>query len=97
LKISGLQTTVVNKTREEKAAEIVWHIVLSTKITEPVAVTYLLSSESVSGNDNINLGASRASGTAIKLDTNKWHVWLTNKTEMTATDKDLLDSNKFYV
>jgi len=101
---SGLQTAVCGKTKEEKAAEITWHLVLSTKNTEPIAVTYLpssssesSSSDSLSGDDSTDCGASRASGTAIKIDTNKWRVTLDNNTEMITTDKDLLDSNKFYV
>jgi len=56
-------------------------------------VTYL----SKSGNDSPELASKASSGTAVKMDTNTWHVCLENKTFMTATDEDLMDENKYVV
>jgi len=67
-------------------------------------VTYLSTSESESDAENsgsdTNSGSattSKASGTAVKVDANNWHVVLNNNTTMMATDEDHLDPNKFYV
>jgi len=61
-------------------------------------VTYFSTSESESDADNSDSNTiSKASGTAVKVDANKWHVELNNNTSMTAKDEDLLDPNKFYV
>jgi len=95
---SGLCAQTVQVTREEKTAEITHHIVYSSKVTEPIAVTYLSTSESELDAENSDSDTiSKASGTAVRLDTNKWHVILTNNTSITATDEDLLDPNNFYV
>jgi len=153
-----LSPATIEKTKEEKAAEITHQIVYSTRINEPIAVTYLLSdsesdnvatesdnvaaksdnvamvSDSVAmASDNVaatsdnvataarsdnvaaaieshNVAAatesgtvasksvtiSKLSGTAVKSESNKWHVFLTNKI-MIAMDEDLMDANKFYV
>jgi len=197
-----LSPATIEKMKEEKAAEITHQIVYSTRINEPIAVTYLLSdSESdnvatesdnvaaksnnvaaksdnvaaksnnvatesnnvaaesnnvaaepnnvaaesdnvaaepnnvaaesdnvaaaaesdnvatAAGSDNVAAAAeshnvaaatesgtvasksvtiSKLSGTAVKSESNKWHVFLTNKI-MIAMDEDLMDANKYYV
>ncbi len=95
---SGLDAKAVDKTKEEKAVEITHRIVCSTKITELIAVTaYLSTSESdTDDNDLASSMQSKASGTAVKQDTNNWHVYLNNQMMITATDQDLLDPNKFH-
>jgi len=63
---------------------------------EPIAVTYLSTSESESDVDNSDSDTVlKASGTAVKFDTNKWHIYLTNNASITAINGDLLDTNKF--
>jgi len=51
---------------------------------EPIAVTYLSTSESESDVDNSDSDTVlKASGTAVKFDTNKWHIYLTNNASTT--------------
>jgi len=65
---------------------------------ELIAVTYLSTSESELDAENSDSDTiSKASGTAVKVDANNWHVVLNNNTTMTAIDEDLLDPNNFYV
>jgi len=90
---ASLSPIRVEKSKEEKACEIMHQIVCSTKNLEPIKVTYLLES----GNDSTELESKVSSGTAVKMDTNTWHVCLENKTFMTATDEDLMDENKYVV
>jgi len=183
-----LSPATIEKMKEEKAAEITHQIVYSTRINEPIAVTYLLSDSksdnvatesdnaaaksnnvaaksnnvvaksdnvaaesdnvaaesdnvaaepnnvaaasnnvapaaesdnaaAAAGSDNVAAAAeshnvataaesgtvagksvtiSKLSGTAVKSESNKWHVFLTNKI-MIAMDEDLMDANKYYV
>jgi len=58
-----------DKTKEEKAAEIMHQIVLSTKISEPIKVTYLLSplpSDAESSSDDNSEMTKTSCGTAVK-------------------------------
>jgi len=57
----GLHLVRIEKSKEEKSAEITRQIVCSTQISEPISVTYL-SSESESDDDSIK----SATGTAVK-------------------------------
>jgi len=91
---ASLSPIRVEKSKEEKACEITCQqIVCTAKNLEPIKVTYL----SNSGNDSPELASKASSGTAVKMDTNTWHACLENKTFMTATDKDLMDENKYFV
>jgi len=93
----------ITKTKEEKAAELTRQIVLSTKVTEPVKVTYLSSSDSESnGESSTTTTKCKVNGTAVKMNTNKWQVTLESKTSMeatimAATDTDLMNANMFHV
>ncbi len=67
-------------------------------------MTYLSTSESESDAENSGSDTtSKASGTAVKVDANNWHVVLDGNKTMMATDDDLIDHddlidpNKFYV
>jgi len=81
---SGLCAETVHVTRQEKAAEIMHFIVYWSKVMEPIAVTYLSTSESESDVDNSDSDTVlKASGTAVKFDTNKWHIYLTNNASTT--------------
>jgi len=57
---------------------------------------YLSLSKSETDDDSTS-DKQTSPGTAIKKKTNEWHVYLENDQFMTATDEDLLDSNKFFV
>jgi len=92
IETNGLHPVRIEKSKEEKAAEIVRMIICSTQIFEPISVTYL-SSESKSDDNHIK----SATGTAVKLDMNKWYVCLKNKVEMITMDEELMDTNKFSV
>ncbi len=92
IEMNSLHPVRIEKSKEEKATEITKQIINSMQISEPVFVTYLLS-ESESDDDS----AESATGTAVKLDTNKWHVSLKNKVEMIAMDDELMDLNKYFV
>jgi len=85
------------KSKEEEALEITKQLVYTTKKAEPIFLTaYLSSSESDTDDDSAS-DKQTSPGTAIKKKTNEWHVYLENDQFMTATDEDLLDSNKFFV
>jgi len=91
--------SVQKKTKDEQAAEITCRIMLSTKKTEPIFVTYhppTLPPDAESGDDRSKISKS-SNGTAVKEGVNKWHVSLDNDTTMTATNDDLMDASKFYV
>jgi len=92
IETNGLHPVRIEKSKEEKAAEITRQIIRSTTLSEPIFVTYL-SSDSESDNDSLK----SATGTACKLDMNKWRVCLKNKVEMIVTDEELMDTNKFFV
>jgi len=79
--------------KEEQAAEITRQIVYSTKKSEPIFVTAYLSSSDSDSDSEIT-----ASGTAVKVSANKWKVVIENHdTVITATDNDLINTNKFLV
>jgi len=89
-----------DKTKEEKAAEITHWIVLSTKISEPIKVTYLLlqlPSDAESSCDDNSEMTKTSRGTAVKEGENNWYVSLDNNKKMSVTDNDLMDGSKFYV
>jgi len=88
-----LPPVTLQKSKEEIAHEITHQIVCSTKITEPLKVSYL----SKSNNDSTELASNTFSSIAVKMDMNMWHMYLQNKTCTTATDKDLMDKNKYFV
>jgi len=70
-----------DKTKEEKAAEITRRIVLSTKISEPIKVTYLLSplpSDAESSCDDNSEMTKTSHSTAVKEGENNWYVSLDN-------------------
>jgi len=68
--------------------------VYSTKKKESIFVTAYLSSSSDSNSDS----EITASGTAVKVNANKWKVVIENHdTVITATDNDLINTNKFLV
>ncbi len=77
IKTSGLHPVRIEKSEEEKVTEITRQIICSTQIYEPLSVSYLLSESESDGNS-----IESATGTAVKLDTNKWCVCLKNKIEM---------------
>ena len=92
-----LSTAKEEKSKEMKAAEITRSIVYSTKNTQPIAITaYLSSLESESEDESVPETQS-FDGTAIKTGTNTWQVFVENQPPMTVTDKDLLDTSKFFV
>jgi len=84
----------VEKTKEEEAAEIMCQILYSTKITEPISITYL--SDSNDGISEASKGSSQTKGMAVKTSSNQWTIHFPDST-MTAMDTDLMDGNKFYV
>jgi len=60
------------KIKEEKTAELTWQIILSTKVTEPVKVTYLsLSDWESDGKNSVTTTISKVLGTAVKMNTNR--------------------------
>jgi len=70
--------------------------VYSTAINQPIFVTYLSSNPESSNESSEYDALSKTSATAVKLNSNKWHVCLNDKV-MTVTDEDLIDSSKFFV
>ncbi len=80
--------------KEDQAAEITRRIVSSTKKKESIFVTAYLSSSSDSNSDS----EITTSGTAVKVNANKWKIVLEDSdTVITAMDYDLMDTNKFLV
>jgi len=92
-----LSTAKEEKSKEEKAAEITKSIVYSTKNMQPIAITAYLSSLESEPEDASVLETQSFDGTAVKTDNNTWLVIVENQPRMTVTDKDLLDTNKFFV
>jgi len=91
-----LHPAKVEKTKEEKVAEIISKIVCTTKVLDLIAVTYF--SDQCELDDDMS-EASRGSsktGTAVKTLSDQWTSHFDGST-MTATDADLMDCNKFYV
>jgi len=91
-----LHPATVEKTKEEKVAEVTRRIVCTTKVLEPISVTYF--SDQCNSNDNMSEASKGSSktGTAVKTSTSQWTIHFDGST-MTATDADLMDCNKFYV
>ena len=90
----------VAKSNEEKAAELTRKIIATTRISEPIYVTYLSSSDSDWDAENSDSGGtvnSKASGSATKVQANTWHVSLKNGTTMVTTDDELMNAKKFYM
>jgi len=85
------------KSRKEIANEITKQIVHSTKKAQAIAVTAYLSSSSQSDDNSESNTQETSPGIAVKMCTNKWHVVLENDTDMTVSDDELMDSNKYYV
>ena len=85
------------KCKEKKAAEITRSIVYSTKNMQPIAITAYLSSSELEPEDKSVSETQSFDGTAIKTGTNTWQVFVDNQPSMTVTDKDLLDTSKFFV
>jgi len=85
------------KSKEEEALEITKQLVYTTKKAEPIFLTAYLSSSKSETDDDSTSEKQTSPDTAIKKKTNEWHVYLENDQFMTATDEDLLDSNKFFV
>jgi len=69
----------------------------TTKKAEPIFLTAYLSSSKSETDDDSASEKQTSPGTAINKKTNEWHVYLENDQFMTATDEDLLDSNKIFV
>jgi len=101
---SKLCPAVIEKTKEEKSAEITRRIIYSTKKLDPIFITYLSESESDENiestesdamSKDLSKTSSKTKGTAVKVDTNKWKIHLDNNIFMTAMDEDLIDGNKF--
>jgi len=89
----------VAMSKEEKAAELTRTIITTTRMTEPISVTYLSTSDSDSDAENSDSRTvnSKASGSATKVRANTWHVSLDNGTTMTTTDDEMMNAKKFFV
>jgi len=71
------------KTEEEESAEIMWYVVYSTNMLEPIYVAYLSELESHDENtesDAMLKELSKPSGIAVKVAINKWQIHLDNET-----------------
>ena len=91
-----LHPATVEKTKEEKVAEVTCQIVCTTKVLEPIAVTYF--SDQCKSDDDMSEASKGSSktGNAVKTSSDQWTIHFEGLT-MTATDADLMDCNKFYV
>jgi hypothetical protein len=76
MKIVDFQVELPAKmTKEQKTMKVTKGIVGSTKITEPIQVTYLNHDDDTTKSNNNN----PVSGTAVKASNNEWTVFLFNK------------------
>jgi len=91
----------IERAKQEESVEITWCIINTTKVREPLFVTYLSDQDSskddCSDSCTSSKQASKTRGTAVKVAANKWHIHLDGEISMTATNADLMDGNKFFV
>jgi hypothetical protein len=92
-------------TKEQKAAAFNLDIVRTTKIAEPVILSYLSSNEhSTTEDEQINSEQDESTdsgqwfdGSATKITAKTWRVMLSNREEFEVKEEDLLDSKRFFI
>jgi hypothetical protein len=90
-------------TKEQKAAEFTLDIVRTTKLAEPIILSYLYSDEhSTTEDEQFNSEQDESTnsgqwldGSAVKITAKKWRVTLRGKEDFHVEEEDLLDSKRF--
>ncbi len=98
---NNLPKVSVVQTKERRGEEITRKIVTTSQISETVEITAYLTSNPEENKNSSCTDSSTTSdsvwGTAVKNGPTTWTVFLKNQTQLTMSNKDLMNPSRFFV